>query len=290
MSVQWALRGNIKGPTGLQGPQGVKGDTGAQGIQGSQGPQGPTGATGAPGADSTVPGPQGPAGPVGPEGPQGPKGDTGAQGIQGPQGVKGDTGDTGPAGPAGAGSPADAAPLDVSFTAAAVGTSTDFAREDHVHKSNPLLATLLNPPRARLYRATVLACVQGFTTITGMTTAYSGGGITVSASRITVPIAGVYLLNGQVGWSTAAATANNGTRRGIRFVKNGTTEVSLIHISPGPAAVLVQTGVTTTAQLALNANDFIEMSGYHDAASPPTFTGDADGKYTFLEARWVAPL
>lgn len=107
-NTTWTLRGNIRGPQGIQGP---KGDTGAQGSQGPQGIQGPTGNTGSqgppgntgpqgpqgnPGADSTVPGPQGP---------QGPKGDTGAQGIQGIQGPKGDKGDTGATGSTGAQGP-----------------------------------------------------------------------------------------------------------------------------------------------------------------------------------------
>ena len=73
----WTLRGNIRGPQGIQGIQGPQGPTGLTG------PQGPIGLTGPAGADSTVPGP------TGPTGPQGPKGDTGATGPQGPQGPSG---------------------------------------------------------------------------------------------------------------------------------------------------------------------------------------------------------
>lgn len=89
-ATAWALRGNLRGPTGTTGAQGPAGATGAQGPAGATGSQGPQGATGA----------------------QGPKGDTGAQGPAGAQGPQGTTGAQGPAGatgPAGPGVPAGGA-------------------------------------------------------------------------------------------------------------------------------------------------------------------------------------
>jgi Collagen triple helix repeat (20 copies) len=139
------------GPIGPQGPQGAPSSTpgppgpqGPPGAQGSIGPQGNTGAQGPAGANSTVPGPQGPAGPKGDTGAQGPQGATGAAstvpGPQGPQGTQGPIGNTGPQGPqgvqgpAGAGSPSTVLPL-MNGTAA-IGTSTAFSREDHIHASD----------------------------------------------------------------------------------------------------------------------------------------------------------
>jgi len=76
----WILRGNLKGPQGIQG---------ATGATGSQGPIGNTGATGS-------------------QGPKGDTGNTGAQGIQGPAGPTGSTGSQGPAGSTGpAGTPGE---------------------------------------------------------------------------------------------------------------------------------------------------------------------------------------
>ncbi len=162
-----ALTGQV-GPAGPTGPQGPEGPTGATG------PQGPAGATGAAGA-------QGPAGPKGDTGDTGPAGATGAAGPAGPtgpQGATGPAGATGPQGPSGvvaatapltydaptqtvaisaattsaAGSmsatdkakldgiaPADAAPL--APGTAAIGTSTNYAREDHVHPLPAVVST-----------------------------------------------------------------------------------------------------------------------------------------------------
>src|SRR4029077_10980644 len=141
----------IQGPQGLQGLQGLQGDRGPDGLQGPQGLQGPKGDTGAAGAD----GQQGVPGLQGVQGPAGAKGDTGANGAQGLQGVKGDTGIQGIQGPPGP----TAVSSDASNTAtlgtdgkiyvpvlppasnaipvmdgvAAVGTTTAWARGDHVH-------------------------------------------------------------------------------------------------------------------------------------------------------------
>lgn len=143
-----------QGPEGPQGPQGNPGPAGADGAQGAQGPKGDQG-------DPGVQGAQGPAGAAGPQGPagatgaQGPAGATGAQGPQGAQGVAGSpgpqgatgpagpTGATGPQGVPGAGTPATALPI-IDGTAA-VGVSTAFAREDHVHPTDISRAPLASP-------------------------------------------------------------------------------------------------------------------------------------------------
>jgi hypothetical protein len=72
-----------------------------------------------------IPGPVGPQGPPGQDiqGPKGDKGDTGPQGIQGIPGQDG------------AGAPATVPPL-MDGPTAIIGTSTNFARQDHVHPSD----------------------------------------------------------------------------------------------------------------------------------------------------------
>lgn len=142
-SLGYGRKGDA-GATGQTGPQGPKGDTGAVGPAGAKGDTGSIGPTGPQGlkGDTGAQGPKGDtgaAGPTGATGPQGLKGDTGSAGSTGPQGPKGDTGATGPTGPTGpAGSNATATPLATVApkplaSTAAVGTSSNAAREDHVH-------------------------------------------------------------------------------------------------------------------------------------------------------------
>jgi hypothetical protein len=151
----WPPGTSLIGPQGAQGPQGPQGVAGPQGIPGPQGVQGPAGADGNTvlygAADPTNAqgvngnfyintstnfwfGPK--AGGVWPAGisligPQGPQGIPGPQGVQGPQGNVGPQGPQGPQGTPGAGSPGTAVPLIDGV--AAVGVSTNFSREDHVH-------------------------------------------------------------------------------------------------------------------------------------------------------------
>jgi hypothetical protein len=114
------------GPQGITGPQGSPGPIGPQGVQGPQGAQGVPGLQGTPGADSNVPGPPGATGPAGPPGAD--------STVPGPPGATG---------PAGAGSPSTLPPpMDGT---AAVGTSTNFAREDHVHPSDTSRAPIASP-------------------------------------------------------------------------------------------------------------------------------------------------
>jgi hypothetical protein len=83
----------------------------------------------------------------GPPGPQGVPGAPGAQGPPGPPGLQGPPGAPsivpGPPGQDGGGAPATTPPL--MDAAAAVGTSTNFARGDHVHPSDTSRAPTANP-------------------------------------------------------------------------------------------------------------------------------------------------
>ncbi|WP_028164132.1 hypothetical protein [Bradyrhizobium elkanii] len=127
----WPAGTSLVGPQGPQGPQGI------QGVQGPQGTQGVPGADG----NTVLYGTSDPAAGVGVNGNFyinttthfmfGPKAGgvwpagTSLVGPQGPQGIQG---------PPGVGSPATALPLIDGV--AAVGVSTNFAREDHIHPSD----------------------------------------------------------------------------------------------------------------------------------------------------------
>ena len=121
------------GPTGATGPQGAKGDTGLAGSPGiprSAGATGPQGSTGSGGAAGAT----GPTGAQGSAGTPGTPGSAGATGPTGSVGASGGIGSTGATGPAGAGSPSNALPL--MDGTATVGTSTNFAREGHIHPTD----------------------------------------------------------------------------------------------------------------------------------------------------------
>ena len=105
-----------------------------QGPVGPTGPPGPEGDPGPPGPASTVPGPPGNTGPPGATGAPGTPGAPGATGPKGDKGDKGDPGIQGPAGADGAGAPGTAPPI--MDSAATVGTSLLFSRQDHIHPSD----------------------------------------------------------------------------------------------------------------------------------------------------------
>ncbi|WLB57501.1 hypothetical protein [Bradyrhizobium japonicum] len=128
----WPSGVSLIGPQGPQGIQGVQGPQGIQGVKGDPGntilygagdPAGPTGVDGNFYINMTTHFMFGPkAGGVWPGGVS----LIGPQGPQGPQGIPGVPGTT----------PATAVPL-VDSGAGAVGVSTNFAREDHVHPFPP---------------------------------------------------------------------------------------------------------------------------------------------------------
>ncbi|MET4017710.1 hypothetical protein BSZ19_21895 [Bradyrhizobium japonicum] len=135
----------VQGPQGPQGIQGVKGDPGNTILYGTGDPAGPTGVDGNFYINTTMHFMFGPkAGGVWPGG-------VSLVGPQGPQGIPGVPGTT----------PATAVPL-VDSGAGAVGVSTNFAREDHVHPfppavrydaPQPLTAAQTRQARENIYAA-----------------------------------------------------------------------------------------------------------------------------------------
>jgi hypothetical protein len=186
-------------------------------LEGPQGPPGPPGPQGPPGAASTVPGPAGPAGPQGETGPQG------------------------PAGPAGAGgTPSDALPL--ADGTAAAGSSTAFARGDHIHPTDSTRAPLASPIFTGDPRAPTPAANDNDTSIATTAFVKSQNYIDATALAPYAPLA-------------SPALTGNPT-------------------APTPATSDNDTSIATTA--------FVKAQGYIDATSlapyaliaSPTFTGD----------------
>ena len=150
-----------QGPIGATGPEGPAGPTGATGATGPIGPQGPQGEVGpqGPAGPTGAPGATGATGPIGPVGPQGLQGETGPAGPIGPQGPQGDPGPQGPAG-------------------SLLGYADFYA---------------LMPPD----NTTTVATGED---VAFTTTNVSDGGITaISDTEFNLPVAGVYLINFQVG-------------------------------------------------------------------------------------------
>ena len=227
--------------TGEQGPPGPPGDPG--GPPGPQGIPGPPGPTGSPGPEG-LPGPKGNTGATGPAGPTGPPGsDSTVPGPTGPPGPTGATGPPGPTGPAGAGSPSTIPPL--MDGTAAVGTSTNFSREDHVHPFD--IATVrvnaaqsLTPTQQQQARSNIFAAPFDALAYNGMQV---NGGMEVSQERGT----------------TNTATSGNYICDGWRMFFAGAMAVTAGQSLGGaiaagfPALIYL---VTTTAQASLNAGDY----------------------------------
>lgn len=167
------LPAGVGGTPGPQGPQGIQGVQGPQGYPGTPGSTGPKGDKG----DTGDTGPQGALGTKGDKGDTGDAGAQGAQGIQGVPGTPGAKGDTGTQGVQGIQGPAGAPQTPASTVydettwgvAKAVGSSANYAREDHTHGTqvNPV-TRLYGGPYAALANDTLAQnyAVNGTTKLT----------------------------------------------------------------------------------------------------------------------------
>jgi hypothetical protein len=228
----WVELGEVQGPPGPQGPagaqglqgaiglQGPAGNDGAQGPQGTIGPQGPQGTTGTPGLPGTAgatgaTGATGPAGPIGATGAAGAVGTQGPQGIQGPQGVPGPTAvsaQTGNTATLGTDGLIFVPTLPVATNAiptmdgiGAAGTSTAWARGDHVHPTD----TSRQPVAGVINASNAAAGNLGEVVSTSVTTGVSlSSGVVANVGSLALT-PGDWDVNGQVVINSAA---NNPTR------------------------------------------------------------------------------
>jgi hypothetical protein len=161
---------------------------------------------------------------------------------------------------------------------------------DDTLSDDQLLAIMKNPPRCYL-QFPVVSHATGWTLFTTATVLYQKGGATgTNGSRINVPYAGLYHIDAQV-YFQAGSAGSNGSRRGIYVGRNA---------AGAPAAngiqqllfgcekdVAVQAGATCSFDYELAANDYLELSGYHDAGAA---LNNLAASGSFMNVRWVAPL
>jgi hypothetical protein len=255
-----------QGPPGLPGPAGPTGPTGANGVQGPKGDPGPTGAPGPTGPQG-IQGPVGAAGPTGPTGadstvpgPPGATGPAGSTGATGPQGPKGDTGATGPQGPAGAGSPSTVPPL--MDGAAAIGTSTNFSREDHVHPTDTSRAPLTSPTFNGDPKSVTPSPGDNDTSIA--TTAFVAAAIAAAGGGGAGPVDGIQL-NGSIDVNQAvigAASTNAGyICDNWQLGKTGTMVVSASQLAGAnfPGFINFIQLAVSTAEAAIAGGDFVHI-------------------------------
>lgn len=298
-----------KGDPGVEGKQGVKGNTGAQGIQGKSfvikggwisGTAYVNNAnsidvvtyngssyackTSHTASTSILPtnvtywsmmaqkgdkGEQGIQGPKGAQGIQGIKGDTGnigAQGIQGIQGPKGDTGKT--------------SPLANNLLTTADGYALDAKQGPVIQEKIDLLNdSLTNVPKCKIHNVYDLPVPHGSDYVVNFTreefkshpSMHSDPG--GDTSKIIAPVAGTYMILGQLVYE---ANANGCRQATIR--KNGTIKIAyqlLQSVSNSSIVTIIQ----VSALVYLNVGDYVELIAYQNSGNDLLITGGQYDNY-----------
>jgi hypothetical protein len=160
-------------------------------------------------------------------------------------------------------------------------------------ETNPLLATMLDPPRSLLYASTNVAVTANTWSLVGSAMAglYAKGGMELSNSRTTVPKDGLYAIYAQVIFAVATVAP---TLAGLMIRKNangGAASGTLLlnTFSSQYQSALRRGGITGYVEAELVAGDYVEFFVYQAAASG-SWTWNGGSSFTYLTARWVAPL
>jgi hypothetical protein len=120
---------------------------------------------------------------------------------------------------------------------------------------------------------------------------YAKGGMELSNSRTTVPKDGLYAIYAQVIFAVATVAP---TLAGLMIRKNangGAASGTLLlnTFSSQYQSALRQGGITGYVEAELVAGDYVEFFVYQAAASG-SWTWNGGSSFTYLTARWVAPL
>ncbi|MDG4821285.1 hypothetical protein O7635_05385 [Asanoa sp. WMMD1127] len=130
-----------------------------------------------------------------------------------------------------------------------------------------IVSALLTPPAVRAYNNAGLSMANNTLTViplqaesSGMKTVASMHSTSSNTSRLVAPENGVYTLSAMISYA-----ANATGRRVCQVRKNaagsglGGTQLHSVNIGPGPTSGTV---VTFSDDIALSANDYVEMFGY----------------------------
>jgi hypothetical protein len=156
---------------------------------------------------------------------------------------------------------------------------------------------IYNVPRGRMYLAAATSGTLApnvWTSFgTGLTYSYTKGGVVaVAPSQLRVPKDGLYHLEAQVYFNSAAGSGQ-GHRRGCRVHLNGSNTVSVIEsivgsIDPGAQPVACHAG----GDVELHTNDTLALAFWHDqtGANLTALGTGSPGSYTYMSLFWVAAL
>lgn len=104
-------------------------------------------------------------------------------------------------------------------------------------------------------------------------------------STITVTVAGVYLITGQILWGTTSATGG----REVDLAVNGSAQANAIARSNSPGSNTYDVAVDTTAFFRLAANSTIQMLAWQSSGGALSTVVGVSTLTTSMSALWVSP-
>lgn len=104
-------------------------------------------------------------------------------------------------------------------------------------------------------------------------------------TTITVSVAGVYLITGQILWATTSATGG----REVDLAVNGATQANAIARSNSPGSTVYDVAVDTTAFYRLAAGSTIQMLAWQSSGAALSTVVGVSTLTTSMSALWVSP-
>ena len=145
------------------------------------------------------------------------------------------------------------------------------------------IPTVFNPPRVYAYASSPTTLQpNGYRTVNLQSTYYDSASMhsnTTNNSRLTAPISGLY----HVSAHAYINTSDTGLRR-IAISKNG----DQVAVDGDTLTTSSPTLLSVEADVPMNAGQYLEMSVYQAAGNNLNIT--VGRQFTYMSARWVAPL